>query len=299
MDIQEGFVPFREYRTYYRIVNPKGKKTPFLLLHGGPGSTHNSFELLDRLAELDDRPVISYDQIGCGLSFVEGKHPELFQEEVWLQELENLRKELSLSSVHIMGHSWGGMLLLLYMTGKNPKGVKSIQLSSTLSSSSLWREETHRLIRYLSKEDQEAIAEGEKKNDYSLASYKTATDHYLARFVSDVPYKKDAPECLLRPKVSGKEAYLEAWGPSEFTPLGSLACYDVTKKMKNITVPTLILSGTDDESTPLQNKIMLEALTGCKDKEWFLIPNSRHMTYFDQNSLYIDKTISFLNRTEK
>ena len=71
MTIKEGYISFRGYKTYYRIVNPEGKKVPLLLVHGGPGSTHNSFEVLDDLAYLDDRPVISYDQIGCGMSSLE------------------------------------------------------------------------------------------------------------------------------------------------------------------------------------------------------------------------------------
>ena len=79
MDIKEGYLPFKGYQTYYRIVNPTGKKTPLVILHGGPGSTHNSYELLDHLAQEDDRPFIMYDQLGCGLSFVEGKHDELLE----------------------------------------------------------------------------------------------------------------------------------------------------------------------------------------------------------------------------
>ena len=87
MKIQEGYMPFMNYRTYYRIVGDNSsQKAPLLLLHGGPGSTHNYFELLDDLAN-DGRMVISYDQLGCGNSFVEG-HPELWNMETWIGELK-------------------------------------------------------------------------------------------------------------------------------------------------------------------------------------------------------------------
>ena len=81
MKIREGSFPFREGKTYYRIVgeNVPGKK-PLLLLHGGPGSTHNYFEVMDDLAEADGRMVVMYDQIGCGNSYIEG-HPEYFTAE--------------------------------------------------------------------------------------------------------------------------------------------------------------------------------------------------------------------------
>ena len=65
--ITEGYMPFIGYQTYYRIVGEPSDKAPLLLLHGGPGSTHNYFEVLDCIADTG-RQVISYDQIGCGNS---------------------------------------------------------------------------------------------------------------------------------------------------------------------------------------------------------------------------------------
>lgn len=74
--ITEGYMPFMGYKTYYRIVGEPSEKAPLLLLHGGPGSTHNYFEVLDCMADTG-RQVISYDQIGCGNSYLDG-HPELW-----------------------------------------------------------------------------------------------------------------------------------------------------------------------------------------------------------------------------
>ena len=71
--VTEGYMPFMGYQTYYRIVGEATEKAPLLLLHGGPGSTHNYFEVLDCIAETG-RQVIYYDQIGCGKSYLDG-HP--------------------------------------------------------------------------------------------------------------------------------------------------------------------------------------------------------------------------------
>lgn len=52
MRIEEGYMPFLGYQTYYRIVGePNPDKAPLLLIHGGPGSSHNYFELMDDYAE--------------------------------------------------------------------------------------------------------------------------------------------------------------------------------------------------------------------------------------------------------
>ena len=78
-------MPFMGYKTYYRVVGEASEKAPLLLLHGGPGSTHNYFEVLDCIADTG-RQVISYDQIGCGNSYLDG-HPELWTQKTWIDEL--------------------------------------------------------------------------------------------------------------------------------------------------------------------------------------------------------------------
>ncbi len=66
-------MPFRGYKTYFRIAgNGNSKKAPLIGIHGGPGGSHNTLETLDRLCLYEDRQVITYDQIGCGNSYVEG-----------------------------------------------------------------------------------------------------------------------------------------------------------------------------------------------------------------------------------
>ena len=112
MDIKEGYMPFMGYKTYYRIVGKSDAgKYPIILLHGGPGSTHNYFEMLDRIAE-SGHAVIMYDQLGCGNSFVEG-HPELWTPETWLNELCSLIDHLHIDRFHLLGQSWGGMLAII------------------------------------------------------------------------------------------------------------------------------------------------------------------------------------------
>ena len=103
--ITEGYMPFMGYQTYYRIVGEASEKAPLLLLHGGPGSTHNYFEVLDCIAETG-RQIISYDQIGCGHSYLDG-HPELWTQKTWIDELIAIREHLHLDSVHLLGQSWG------------------------------------------------------------------------------------------------------------------------------------------------------------------------------------------------
>lgn len=294
MEIKEGYMSFLGYRTYYRLVgeNKKGK-TPLILLHGGPGSTHNTLEVLDDLAD-DGRLLVYYDQLGCGLSSVEGSHTELWTKETWVKELEALRKYLHLDKVHLLGHSWGGMLAITYISDTPHQGVRSVVLSSTLPSSSLWAREQHRLIKRMSQEDQDAIAKAEQTHDWTDPAYVLANEHFMRLHVGDKA-DENSPECLRREKIFGKEAYETAWGPNEYNPLGNLKDWEYLEKMRKWNIPTLITDGTEDESTPYINMQMNKAVKGS---EWHLFEYSRHMSYTQERDAYVEVVRSFLNKND-
>lgn len=283
-------MPFHEYKTYYRIVGDLNtNRTPLLLLHGGPGSTHNYFEIFDQLTEQTGRPVVMYDQLGCGKSSIPDDS-SLFQADTWVEELKSLREYLGLKEVHLLGQSWGGMLAIIYMCDHNPQGVKSLILASTLSSAKLWAQEQHRMIKFMSVTAQKAIAQAEKTNDYTSPAYLTANEHFMLQHASG-PITSDSPEFLRRPKVSGGVSYVTAWGPNEYCPTGNLKDYDYTDKLHNIVTPTLVTSGTNDLCTPLVAKTMVDQLPNA---EWSLFAKSRHMAFIDETKSYMQRLTAWL-----
>jgi proline iminopeptidase len=289
MKIDEGYMPFMGYKTYYRAVGEnRGNHKPLLLLHGGPGSTHNYFEVLDRLAD-EGRQVISYDQLGCGNSYVEG-HPDLWNAHTWLQELIAIRQHLHLDEVHILGQSWGGMLLIEYLIDEQPRGVRSAILASTLPASQLWGREQHRLITMMSDHDQRAIAKAEATGNYGDEDYLRANDKFMLLHCAGA-VTEESPECLRRSKKSGAESYLVAWGPNEYTPLGTLKDFDYTRRLDEISQPCLITSGTNDMCTPLIAKTMYDRLPRAR---WELFDGTRHMSFAEQTDRYCHLLASWL-----
>src|SRR5690606_17345992 len=100
-DVTEGFISVNGGNVWYRITG-NGRGTPLLLLHGGPGGKSSDRDPLRSLGQ--ERPIIQYDQLGCGNS----GHPrntELWTVERYVEELEQVRKALELEEVHILGHS--------------------------------------------------------------------------------------------------------------------------------------------------------------------------------------------------
>ncbi len=294
MTVKEGYMPYLEYKTYYRIVGEENKnKKPLVLLHGGPGSTHNYFEIMDDFSKKENRQIIMYDQLGCGLSSMPDE-PSLWKSSTWINELIALREHLGLEEIHVLGQSWGGMMAIEYLCDYAPIGVKSVILSSTLPSSKLWGEEQHRLIKYLSKEDQEAIRVAEETNDFSSEAYLTANDHFMVRHAADNP-SPELPEPLRRKKNAGAQAYLYAWGPNEYTPSGTLKDFYYVDKLHTIETPTLITSGADDLCTPYIAKMMYDKIP---NSTWELFQHSRHMPFVDQHEDYMPILAEWLNKND-
>lgn len=293
MKITEGYMPFEGFKTYYRIVgeSTEGKK-PLVLLHGGPGSTHNYFEVLDKIAE-SGRQVIMYDQIGCGNSFVEG-HPELFNADTWIKELIELRKYLGLEEIHLLGQSWGGMQAIWYAIENKPKGIKSYILSSTLSSAKLWEKEQKRRISYMDEADQKALLDAVNTGDYSSDEYSHALDKFMEMYCAG-KVTEDSPECLRRPKKSGTEAYVVGWGHNEFSPTGTLAGYEFTDRLHEIKEPCLITSGAIDLCSPYIAKTMYDRIPNSK---WELFEYSRHMPFVEENDKYIEVLNKWLEEND-
>lgn len=294
MEIREGYMPFLEYKTYYRVVGKNtGNKKPLVLLHGGPGSTHNYFEVLDRIAEEDGRQLVMYDQIGCGNSYVENR-PDLWNSKVWIEELIELRKHLGLDEIHLLGQSWGGMQTLEYVCNYKPEGLKSIILSSTLPASWLWAEEAQRMIAQMPQDMQDAIKKATESGDYSSPEYQAAEAEYMRQHCAGEMTEND-PECLRRPKKAGRESYVVGWGPNEFTPLGTLKDYDVIDQLGDIKEPALIINGGNDLCTPYVAKFMYDRIP---NSEWELFRTCRHMCFVEDNDHYVEVLKKWMNKND-
>ena len=166
-----------------------------------------------------------YDQIGCGLP-----QCPIIPESIRLRPgcgTKELRERLHLDQIHLLGQSWGGMLAIMYLCDEMPAGIKSLILSSTLLMPIMGQEQ-HRLISFMSKEDQEVIAQAEAANDFTGDAYQRVNARFMelhAAAASD----ENAPEYLWREKTLANWP-INVWGPNEFTPTGNLKDYDYTNK---------------------------------------------------------------------
>lgn len=293
----EGYMPFRGYKTYFRIAGEgNSKKAPLIGIHGGPGGGHDTLEMLDKLALYDNRQIITYDQIGCGKSYVEG-HSDWWNKDTWMEELAALRDYLKLDQCHLLGQSWGGMLIYCTLIEKKPEGIISGIISSGHCCSSLWASEQHRLLKYLSKEEQEAIKIAEETNNFKSDAYLKANNTYFSMTCNDdLSNDPNAPDCFKRGSAQGHDVVYEtAWGPNEYNPTGNLKDFEYLDQLDQIKESILVINGTDDMCTPLVAQSMYNNIADC---QWKMFQGSRHRCYFDAYDEYMPYVNDWMCRHE-
>jgi proline-specific peptidase len=286
--VEEGRIPFRGHETWYRAVGD-GPGVPLVCLHGGPGSTHLGLTPLEQLG--DERRVVLYDQLGSGRSS-KPSDPSLWTLELFLAELANVREALGLEQVHLLGHSWGGMLAQEYALTQ-PEGLVSLVLSSTLSSATLWREESLRLRAALPSETRVPLDAHEAAGTTDDPEYERAIFEFLHRHLCRLDPWPPLVEEVMR--STNLEVYKTMWGPSEAYPTGVLAGWDVTARLGEIRVPALVLCGRYDEATPLQAETIAQ---GLPDAELAIFEESAHMAPVEETERYLATVQAFLNRID-
>lgn len=286
---REGYIEVTGGKVWYRI-NGEGNKTPILLLHGGPGSSSYYLDPLKVLSK--DRPVIFIDQLGCGRS-TRITDTTLMTIERYVEELEQVRKALHLEDFILYGHSWGTMLGTDYYL-KYPGEVKAIIFHSPLFSTDLWIKDADTLISALPDSIQVIIRENEKNKTYTSEAYLSAVELYYSNFLTrkeTSQAQKDSSKMF-----SGTNVYEYMWGPSEFTATGNLINYDRVDRLKEVAVPTLLLTGEYDEARPNTVRYFQSLIPGS---EFSVIKNSGHVTMHDNLPETITAIDQFLLKIDK
>ncbi len=298
---REGYVPFAGYQTYYRIAGEcEPGRLPLLVLHGGPGAAHYYLQTLDGIAQRYGRAVVYYDQLSCGRSKTPPL-PDRWGTGLFLDELANLREALGLDRCHILGQSWGGMLLMMYLIGEpwhahGSAGVASAVIASSPASAQLWLHEAVRLRSYLPCQMDEALAQADVDGDYDRPEVRAATAEYYRRHVSAIP-DDERPDGLHNPEPDpvGDECYHYMQGMSEFVFTGTLKDWTVVDQLPRIKVPTLVTSGAADECTPLVAKQVVDGIPGAR---WELFPDGTHWVHGEQSERYNAVVEQFLEEHE-
>lgn len=178
--VEEGNVFFsykgETHQTFFKIygdINTSGA-TPLVVVHGGPGLSHDYLLPIADLAIHASTPVVFYDQIGNARSTHLPDKPVAFWTiDLFVDELANLLKTLSIEdSFHLLGHSWGGALAMEFVARRQPSGLRRLIISNSYPSYELWLQSQAQLLKTFPKSVQEGLAGGMSNRERYLAAMK-------------------------------------------------------------------------------------------------------------------------------
>jgi len=282
--------------TWYRVVGDlKSTKTPVMVLHGGPGAGHNYCEPIADVLAQTGRAAVLYDQIGCGNStHLPDKPKEFWTPELFMEELVLLTQHLGISDKYnIVGQSWGGMLGMQFAISK-PKGLNAMVIADSPASMEVWVSEANKLRKELPPEVEATLLKHEAAETTEDPEYVAAVDVFYSRHLCRIPqppYVVASFEQL----AADPTVYHTMNGPSEFHVIGSLKHWDIRLQLKEITTPTLLVSGQYDEATPAMVKEIHGLIPGSK---WELFAESSHMPHVEEPAKFKRVVSEFLDSND-
>jgi proline iminopeptidase len=272
--------------------------TRLLLLHGGPGATHEYFEACDSYLPAAGIEYYYYDQLGSAYS----DQPE--DEELWTiprfaEEVEQVRRALGLDrdNFYLLGHSWGGVLAIEYAL-RYQGHLKGLVISNMMASIPAYNAYAQTVL--MPAMDQTALAEikrFEADKDYENPRYmELLVEHHYVHHVLRMPADQWPDPVNRAFNRLNKAIYIPLQGPSELGASGMLENWDRTADLGKITVPTLTIGAQYDTMDPEHMRWMAGQL---QHGRYLACPGGSHMAMYDSQAAYFDGLISFIRDREE
>ena len=294
---REQLVAYAGMRTWVAVVGDEAVErerglAPLLLLHGGPGACHDYLESLAAISATGRR-VIFYDQQGCGNSD-QPDDPARWTVDFYLREIDAVRAALGLDRLHVLGQSWGGMLLMEYLVTR-PAGVVSATIASSPASMPMWVQGTGRQRAALPPEVIEVLDRHEAAGTWDDPEYEAAVGVFYERHLCRVVPMPEFAARSFAKLARNPQVYRTMNGPTEFHVVGTLREWEVLSRLDAVEEPILLTSGRHDEATPDQVARIRERLPHA---EWVIFEQSGHLSHAEEPDRYMAVLADFLARAE-
>ena len=290
-----GYAEFDGHQTWYRVVGelrPDGP-APLVVLHGGPGATHDYLLSLADLAR-DGRAIVFYDQLGNGNStHLPDRGADFWTVELFVRELANLLDHLGIAERnHVLGQSWGGFLAQEHALA-HPPGLRSLVLSNTAASFPAFVDEANRLRADLPPDVEATLRRHEEAGTTDAPEYADACRVFYGRHVCRLEQWPEEVTYSFAMIEEDPTVYHTMNGPSEFHVIGSIRDWQATDRLPEIDVPTLVISGRHDEATPALQEPLV---AGIPQTDQVILEQSSHLPMWEERDAYMATVGDWLRR---
>ena len=288
---------FGDFKVWTKRVgnNPQIK---VLLLHGGPGMTHEYFEAFDSFLPGAGIEYYYYDQLGSHYSD-QPDDARLWTIPRFVEEVEQVRNALGLNkdNFYLLGNSWGGILAMEYAL-KYQSNLKGLIISNMMASAPAYdRYSKEVLIKRFDPEALLKIQALEAAEDFDNPLYEELLfkEHYERHFLR-MP-SAEWPDPVQRAlNHINRDIYMMMQGPSELGIAGTLENWDVTDDIHNIVVPTLVSVAEWDTMDPDHMRWMVEEIPNARALD---LPEGSHLSFYDDQQRYFEGLIEFLQDVDQ
>lgn len=270
-------------------------KIKVLLLHGGPGFSHDYFECFEDFLPKEGIEFYYYDQLGCGNSDVP-TDTSLWNIPRYVEEVEQVRKGLGLDNFYLLGHSWGSMLAMEYLQ-KYQSHVKAAVLSNMTAGIKSYEAYIAALkTKYLTSSEIVTIDSLDQLKLYESPQYQDLLMNKLySQVICRIPPENWPAPLLVTFKKPNNSIYNQMQGVDEFHVTGNLKSWEMWDRLRNIKVPTLVIGGMYDEMNPDDMRKEGQLIPNSRT---YLCPNGSHLSMYDDQQNYFTHLIGFLKDVE-
>ena len=274
--------------------NPRLK---VLILHGGPGFTHEAYEAFDSYFPAAGIEYYYYDQLGS--AFSDQPHDAaLWNLDRFVDELEQVRTALKLDRDNFVlyGHSWGGLLAMEYAL-RHQDHLKGLVISNMMSSIPAYnRYAKDVLMPQLDPAVLQELLAIEARKDYGNPRYESLLmSNFYTQHILRMPPEQWPDPVLRALNHLNREVYLPMQGPSEMGASGLLEKWDRSARLEDIHVPTLVIGARYDTMDPAHMEWMSKQIPGAR---YLYCANGSHFALYDDQKTYVDGLIGFLKDLE-
>ncbi|GHA80567.1 proline iminopeptidase-family hydrolase [Pontibacter akesuensis] len=277
--------------------NPRMK---LLLLHGGPGGTHEAFECFDSYLPEEGIEYYYYDQLGSHYSD-QPNDTSLWNTQRFVEEVEQVRQALNLdeSNLYLLGHSWGGILAMEYALQHQDK-MKGLIISNMMSSVPAYNKYAEEVLGpQMPPAVLAELKRIEANNDFSNPRYmELLLPHFYTKHALRMPVE-EWPDPVNRMFAHmNQTVYVQMQGHSEFGITGnaSLKNWYRSGDLSKITVPTLTIGGQHDTMDPEHMKWMASQV---QNGTYLHCPKGSHMAFYDDQKTYFSGLVKFIKAVDK
>jgi proline iminopeptidase len=292
-------IPIDTPKGTFKVWTKRFGKNPrmrLLLLHGGPGGTHEYFECLESFFPSEGIEFIYYDQLGSAYSD-QPVDSDLWTIDRFVEEVEQVRQALDLNedNFYLLGHSWGGILATEYAL-KYQKFLKGLIISNMMSSCPEYDAYAENVLaKQMDPAVLEEIRNLEEKGDFQSPRYmELLIPNYYNKHICRL---EEWPDPVNRTFAKlNQDIYVTMQGPSEFGISGRLEKWDRTADLKDIAVPTLVIGAEHDTMDPAHMQWMSKQV---QNGSYLYCAKGSHMCMYDDQDTYLNGLIEFIKAIDQ